>query len=153
MGAFGRIWSPLVNGIEFGAPASANRKVSADIPILCKDHYFNMVTELWFNVSYIIQAGQFRGMTEEVMLEGCMREFGFAGRKLQVEIKAKMKEKSGRSPDLFDAVVCGAWGALRRGFTIKRQAAVEHKRVDRRWKQDLKERARKHWQSEELTHS
>ena len=52
-----------------------------------------------------------------------------------------MKVKSGRSPDLFDALVAGVEGARRRGFVIKRQLAVQHKRVDNTWKRQLKERA------------
>ena len=153
MNAFGRLWSPLVNGVEFGGAASKDRKVSADIDVVCYDHYFNMVTELWFNASYLIQSGQFRGMTEDVMAEGCMREWGWQGKRIQVETKDKMKIKSGRSCDLFDSLVVGVEGARRRGFIIKRQAAVAHKRVDNRWKRDLKERAEKLWHGSELNHA
>jgi hypothetical protein len=151
MSSFARLWSPLVNGIEFGGAATATRKVSADIDHWCKDYYFNMVTELWFNVAYVIQASQFRGMTEEVMMEGCLREWGFTGKKVQVEPKDKMKVKSGRSPDLFDALCSGVAGAIKRGFVIKRQTAGTHKKVDRSWKTKLRERAKEHWKSGELS--
>src|SRR5262245_5429059 len=118
MNSFGRLWSPLINGIEFGGQGS-ERKVSADIDVMCKDYYSKYVTELWFNVSYVVQSGQFRGMTEEMMQEGCFREWGFTGtgrgQKIEVETKDKMKLKSGRSPDLFDALCCGVEGARRRG--------------------------------------
>lgn len=156
MNSFGRRWSPLVNGIEFGGAPSENR-VSADIDMLCKDYYSKYVSELWFNVSYVIQSGQFRNLTEEVMNEGCFREWGFVssgrGSKIEVETKEKMKLKSGRSPDLFDALACGVEGARRRGFIIKKQHAVAHKRVDRQWKQNLREQARKFWQSGSLDHA
>ena len=151
--AFGRLWSPQVNGVEFGGVAHSDRKVSHEIDVYCKDYYFNMVSELWFNVSYIIQAGQFRGMTDEVMAEGCMREWGYQAKKIQVEPKDKMKLKSGRSPDLFDALVVGIEGARRKGFIIKRQRSVEHKRVDHAWKKALRERSDKHWRSSELTYT
>jgi hypothetical protein len=151
--AFGRLWSPQVNGVEFGGVAHADRKVSHDLDVYCKDYYFNMVSELWFNVSYLIQAGQFRGLTEEVMAEGCMREWGFQAKKIQVEIKEKMKLKSGRSPDLFDALVVGVEGAIRRGFRIKPQRGVAHKRVDRTWKRQLRERSYSYWHGAELTHT
>jgi hypothetical protein len=153
MSAFGQIWSPLIQGVEFGGPASGERKVSQQIDVFCKDYYFNMVTQLWFNVAYTIQAGQFRGMTEEVMAEGCMREWGHQNKKMQVEPKDKMKIKSGRSPDLFDAVVVGMEGALRRGFKIKLQLAVAHKRVDRTWKKQLRERAENQWRGLDLNYS
>lgn len=156
MNAMGRIWSPHVNGIEFGGPAS-ERKVSADIDVMCKDYYSKFVTELWFNVSYVVQSGQFRGMTEEMMQEGCFREWGFVGggksARIEVETKDKMKVKSGRSPDLFDALVCGVEGARRRGFVIKKQHAIAHKRVDRTWKNQLKKRAFEHWHGNQLNHA
>jgi len=152
MNSFGRLWSPTVNGVEFGGSASKDRKVSADIDVVCYDYYYNMVSELWFNVSYAIQYGQFRGMTEEVMMEGAMREWGHQNRKIQVEPKDKMKVKSGRSPDLFDMVVVGMEGARRRGFLLKRTTAAGHKRVDRQWKQDLREKADSFWKSGQLTH-
>lgn len=140
MNAFGRLWSPNVVGIEFGGRPT-DRKVSGDLDVEASKYYFNFVTELWFAVSYMIQAGQCRGMTEELMVEGCMREWGFQSSKLQVEPKDKMKIKSGRSPDLFDALVAGVEGARRRGFVIKRQVAVQHKREDHSWKRLLRERA------------
>lgn len=153
MGAFGRLWSPQIQGVEFGGPAHADRKVSAAIDVYNKDYYFNMVSALWFNVSYVIQAGQFRGMTDEVMAEGCFREWGHQAKKIQVEPKDKMKLKSGRSPDLFDALAVGVEGALRRGFRIKTQLSVAHKRVDRTWKKNLRERAEKHWHGMELNYN
>lgn len=156
MNAFGRLWSPNVNGIEFGGQCS-DRQVSADIDVMCKDYYSKYVSELWFNVSWVIQSGQFRGMTEEVMQEGCFREWGFSGsgkgQKIEVETKDKMKLKSGRSPDLFDALCCGVEGARRRGFIIKKQHAVSHKRVSNNWKRQLQERAHEHWHGQELNYS
>ena len=140
MNAFGRLWSPNVQGIEFGGKPT-ERKVSGDMDVEASRYYFNYVSELWFSVSYLIQAGQLRGLTEDVMMEFCMREWGFQSGKIQVEPKDRMKLKSGRSPDLADATVCGLEGARRRGFVIKRQVAVAHKRVDHTWKKELRERA------------
>ncbi len=140
MNAFGRIWSPNVVGIEFGGKPT-DRKVSGDLDVEAGKYYFNFVSELWFAVSYLIQAGQCRGLTEELMMEGCLREWGFQAGKIQVEPKDKMKVKSGRSPDLFDALVAGVEGARRRGFAIKRQVSTAHKRTDYNWKKQLRERA------------
>ena len=82
-----------------------------------------------------------------------MREWGHANKKLQVEPKDKMKLKSGRSPDLFDALAVGVEGAIRRGFKIKLQLAVAHKRVDRAWKKQLRERADKQWHGADLNYA
>ena len=88
MNAFGRIWSPNVVGIEFGGKPT-DRKVSGDLDVEASKYYNNFVTELWFAVSYLIQAGQCRGLTEELMMEGCLREWGIEAGKLKVEIKEK----------------------------------------------------------------
>ena len=152
MNAFGRLWSPNVQGIEFGGKPS-ERKVSGDLDVEASKHYYNFVSELWFSCAYLIQAGQCRGMTEDVMMEGCMREWGFQAGKIQVEPKDKMKIKSGRSPDLFDAFVCGVEGARRRGFVIKKQIAVAHKRIDHTWKRQLRERAQNLARSGVLDHA
>jgi hypothetical protein len=140
MNAFGRLWSPNVVGIEFGGKPT-DRRVSGDLDVPADKYYFNFMTEMWFAASYLIQAGQCRGLTEELMMEGCMREWGFQAGKIQCEPKEKMKVKSGRSPDLFDSFVCGVEGARRRGFVIKRQVAVQHKKADHTWKRQLRERA------------
>lgn len=151
MNAFGRLWSNHVVGIEFGAQPT-ERMVSNEIDLLCKDYYINIVTELWFSVAYVIQSGQMRGLTDAVMEEGCYREFGFKDRRIYVEPKDKMKVKSGRSPDLFDALACGVEMARRNGFVIKRISAMKQMRVDRRWKDDLRQKAHEHHHAKDLTY-
>ncbi len=94
-----------------------------------------------------------RGLTEDVMMEFAAREWGFQGGRIQVEPKDRMKIKIGRSPDLADSVVCGVEGARRRGFVIKRQLAVAHKRVDHTWKNQLRERAQDLAKSGVLDHA
>lgn len=144
MNAFGRLWSPQVQGVEFGGKPS-KRAVSADISIPCDEHYYNLVSELWWSVRLVIEARQFRGMTEEMLQEGCFREWGMvSGRKVQVEPKEKMKVKMGRSPDLFDALACGVEGARRNGFQVARLSnAVRHLPGDPDWRDKLRERASK----------
>lgn len=118
MGAFARLWSPYVNGVEFGGSPS-ERMVSAERRVLCCDYYSKFVTELWYSVRLVVEAGQFRGMSEDVMAEGCMREWTMTrNNKIEVEPKDQTKIRMGRSPDLFDGVVCGVEGARRRGFII-----------------------------------
>lgn len=149
--AFARQWSPAVNAIDFGGKPS-ERPVSAAIEVSCRDYYSKFVTELWWAVRLIVEAAQFRGMTEEVMLEGCSREWTrVAGNKIEVEPKEKMKLKTGRSPDLFDALVAGVEGARRLGFqilnTARRQAPNSR---DNQWKRDLEEKARQLWHGRAL---
>lgn len=143
MGSFARLWGPNINGIEFGARAT-ERPVSSVISTMCKDYYFNFVSELWYSFRLCIEAGQFRNLSKEIMDEACYREFGRVSgdKKIQVEPKEKMKEKSGRSPDLVDALVCGIEGARRRGFVIAKLSNRVAMEDEHRWKQELKYRSK-----------
>lgn len=149
--AFAQSWSTQTNSIDCGGTPT-ERKVSSNIDIMAKDYYSKLITELWWSVALIIEAGQFRGMTEDVMNEGCMREFGMVGgNKYEIEPKAKMKEKTGRSPDLFDALAIGCEGARRRGFHIMRADNLKYeRRRDQSWKRELEQKSRELWSSSAL---
>ncbi len=139
--AFQRLWSPLTMPLDFGGKPS-ERPVSGGIDVLCCDYYSKFVTELWYSVRLIVEAGQFRGMTEDVMREGCAREWKIvSGNKIEVETKEEMKQKTGRSPDLFDALVCGCEGARQRGFVIGDIRNKEATETDDRWKRELRRQA------------
>ena len=143
-----RGWISSVS-IDCGGPAS-EKSVSEQIPMPCKDYYFNYVTEMWYSVRHIVESGQFRGMTEDVLMEFCQREWGMAGKnKIQVEPKADMKLKTGRSPDLADCVSVGIEGARRLGFIIKNlgKQIVVH-RDD--WLKGTREKARASMKKHEL---
>ncbi len=141
--AFSRLWSVDTNSIDCGGRPS-DRQVSENIDVLACDYYQKKITELWYSVRYIIEGGQFRGLTEDVMLDGCDREYKMVGaNKIEVESKADMKEKTGRSPDLFDALAIGCEGARQRGFLIKRIINLEAAEVDNRWKDELRKQALK----------
>jgi hypothetical protein len=147
-----RVWSPLVESIDCGGTPSEDRQVSDDIPVMCKDYYSKRITELWFTVRHIIEAGQFRGMTEDVMLEGCAREWTMVGKnKIEVEPKDKMKAKSGRSPDLFDALAIGCEGARQRGFSIKKLANTRYYKQSNNWKREVRDKAKELYESKQLT--
>lgn len=152
--ACARIWSPNVNGIEFGGKAS-ERPVSSAISTLCKDYYFNFVTELWWALRLCIEAGQLRNLSNDIMEEACFREWGFVSgnKKIQVEPKDKMKLKSGRSPDLCDAFACGIEGARRRGFVIAKLSNYILQEKEHRWKYDLVARAKELRESGALDYS
>jgi len=141
--AFARIWSPDVVPIDCGGTPS-DRKVSQNIDVKCSDYYSKYITELWYSVRLIIEAGQFRGLTQDAMQEGCAREWKLVGKnKIEVETKAEMKTKTGRSPDLFDALAIGCEGARRCGFIIAKLGNLEYEEKDHNWKRDLQEKARK----------
>lgn len=149
--AFARIWSPFVNPIEFGGRAT-NRQVSAELmiidpetqksrPKLCVEHFSKFVTELWFMVRYVIESGQFRGLTEEVLEDGMTREWKMvSGNKIEIESKIDTKERMGRSPDLFDWLATLVEGARQKGFVLRALAAPQKKGNDS-WKDSLRKRA------------
>ena len=88
----------------------------------CDEHYRKRITELWFSVRYVVECGQMRGMTEDVIDEGCMREYRVVGAeaKIEVETKDELKDRMGRSPDLFDWLAIAVEGCRQRGFKIQR---------------------------------
>ena len=87
----------------------------------CDEHYKKKISELWFSVRYIIECGQMRGMTQETIDEGCLREYMVVENgKFEVESKKDMKERIGRSPDLMDVAAIACEGCRQRGFKIRR---------------------------------
>lgn len=153
--AFSRLWDPLVNSVDCGGRPS-ERNVSSEIVIPCREYYSKFVTELWFNVRYSVEAGQFRGMTEECCTEFSQREWKMvSGNRIEVEAKEEMKAKTGRSPDLADAVAIGMYGARQRGFVITKLSTMAPPRDPKvaNWKEDLKKKARSFSRSGLLNHS
>lgn len=146
-------------GVEFGGSPS-ERPVRHDLycedkgkkrHVTCYEYYSKFVTELWFSVRYCIEAEQLRELPEDVMFEGCQREWGMvAGNKIRLETKKDMKERTGRSPDLFDWLATAVEGARQCGFKIQRLGSelVDHPGVNY-----VDEWSRKHnglWRSKQL---
>lgn len=155
VGAFGRLWSPHIVPIEFGGKPTERQVtwIPNGTKMTCRDYYSKFVSELWYSVALTIQSSQFRGMTEEVMNEGCMREWGIVGaNKIEVEPKEKMKMKTGRSPDLFDGLVCGVELARRFGFTISMIMAKSATKANDAWKDVYRDRMRKLEANHRLTY-
>ena len=100
----------------------------------CDEHYSKFITEMWFSVRETIESEQMRELPEDVMAEGCWREYQtVAGDKIEVEPKDELKERMGKSPDLFDWLAVAVEGARQRGFKIKRlgaEIAVENSSWD-----------------------
>ena len=136
--AFARLWSPKVNSIDFGGKPS-ERKVSREIDISCRDYYSKFVSELWWSSRLAIEARQIRGMTEDLVAEGCAREWKSVGNKTEVESKDEMKLKTSRSPDLYDCFVCGLEGARQQGFMISRLGDTALSFGNDSWKRKLRD--------------
>ena len=100
----------------------------------CDEHYSKFVTEMWFSVREAIESDQVRELPMDVMQEGCMREYAIvAGSKFEVKPKDELREKFGKSPDLFDAAALSVEGARRRGFHIQRLAEESEEGTDETW--------------------
>ena len=161
--SFARIWSADVMALEFGG-APLDQPVCQDMFIkdektgqtrlkLCSEHYSKRVTQFWFSVRYTIESNQLRGMTQELMEEGCMREWKMVrGNKIELETKEDCKKRMGRSPDEFDACAVLVQAALQRGFKIARMAATSSIQPKAEFMERLRERAGSLRRSHELTY-
>jgi hypothetical protein len=151
--AFASNWSTKTNPIDCGGSPS-ERAVSAQIQTPCNRYYSKYITEIWFNVRYAVEAGQFRGMTQQALDEFCAREWTMVkGNKIEVEPKSAMKSKIGRSPDVADAVAIGVLGAIRKGFVIDNLMSPYEKKESAKWKRDLRDKAKSVWKEGNLTYS
>lgn len=152
MAAFARIWSAYVQPVEFGGKGT-ERPVSSEIQTTCREYFDRFLSELWWMTRLCIESGQTRGMTEEVMMEGCQREWKVtAGNKVSVETKEEMKKKMGRSPDLYDSYVVLLEMARRLGFHVSRLTKPGQFMDQEKWKRDLKEKAAKLQGAGQLTY-
>lgn len=164
--AFARVFGAVVPvPIEFGGKPTT-RPVRHDLYVTdpmthqprhkrCDEHYSKFVTELWFSARYIIECDQMSGLSEDVLMELCLREYReVAGNKVEVESKSdkKAKERMGRSPDLADNLVCGIEGARQRGFRIERLGALllDTPNGLPKWLIEAESFARKHRESRRL---
>lgn len=131
-------------------------------PKRCDEHYSKFVSELWFSTRIAIECNQIRGLTNDVMDEGCARIYEIVGgNKIEVEPKSDPKKKEdlkrrlNKSPDLYDTFAIGMEGARQRGFKIKRlgSGVGEEGEDGLRW---LQEKARKQYEfmkSKELSYA
>ena len=147
--AFARIFGSVTPvPVEFGGKPS-KRPVRHDLFVQedgqsvhkrCDVHYLDFVSELWFSARYVIECGQMRELPEDVMREGCAREYGTArSNKIFVESKhdPKARERMGRSPDLFDWLVTAIEGARQRGFKIQKLGAVHVEGEETDWAETM----------------
>lgn len=153
--AFARITGKTGNPIDCGGPAS-ERQVAQGIDMTCDKYYSKFVTELWYSVRLAVEAGQVRGMTEEMVAEFCMREWKkVSGNRIEVEPKEDMKKKMGRSPDLADGASIGVEGCRQRGFVIVKigSEVLRSKPQIDGWKREARETEYKLWHSGDLEYA
>lgn len=159
--AFARIFGVTTPvPVEFGGRASS-RPVRHDLYIqdkdtrrlkTCYEHYSKFVTELWFSVRYVVESEQMRELPEDVAFEGYQREWKeVMGNKIEVETKFDMKERTGRSPDLFDWLATCIEGARQKGFKIQRLGGEITESGDINYVQEMGDRHRTLWKSKQLT--
>lgn len=122
---------------------------------MCNEEYSKFVTEMWFSVRYIIECEQLKELPMDVMVEGCMREYYTVnGDKIEVEPKDKMRERLGRSPDLFDWLAYCCEGARQCGFKIQKLGVSYGPKDDPlSWLGKQAEKHRKLFRSKQLVHS
>lgn len=151
--AFAKRWTYKTVSIDCGGKAT-ERKVSAEINELCCDYYSKLISEFWYSVRLIIDGGQFRGLTEDACLEGCQREFKLvSSNRIEIESKQDMKEKTGRSPDIFDGIAVGTEGARRLGFVISRLGGERRFRQrPEPWKLELEAKRKSVWHGKSLSY-
>lgn len=151
--SFARVWSPHINPIEFGGRAS-ERMVSAERKVTCREYYSKFVSELWYSTRHAIESEQIRGLSEEVMNEGCMREWKIVqGNRIEVEPKDATKARMGRSPDLYDCFAAGVEMARRRGFVIEKAGNDRSRQDNMDWLRKLMDKQKHLNKSKELNHA
>lgn len=149
--AFARQWSPEVNAVDCGGLPSDER-VSDHIDMQADKYFSKRITQLWWDVRFVVEAGQFRGMTEQPLTELCAREWKMvSGNRIEVESKPEFKAKLGYSPDHSDSLVIGVYGAKKRGFVIARPEILDLPKYDQAWKRKVQEQSQKAWHSKALT--
>lgn len=133
-----RLISTQIQPVEFGGKASerpnfVGRKFKEGPQkgelVPCYQVFDKFVTELWFATRYLIEADQLRELPEDTARDGYQRLWELvAGNKMSVESKKEMKQRVGRSPDLYDTFAVGVEGARRLGFVIGKGLGAKNSR-------------------------
>jgi hypothetical protein len=133
-------WSREILCVEFGGTASKN-PVSSTNSKPANQEYDRAVTELWFFFRLLLLNGQIKGLDQESATEFCRRWWSMRGSLIALETKAKMKDRTRRSPDLADAVVVTARCAAARCGLSPRARSHTQKEIDSPWKRFLAKRS------------
>lgn len=96
-------WSPKIHCTVWGA-AATDRPSAQNDGRPAREVYSNFVTELWFSVRELLEAGQILGFSHEAISQFCARQYEMAGKKYKSETKDAMRLRLRYSPDNADAV-------------------------------------------------
>lgn len=130
--SFSRILSPDINAINFGGPATQrpmanglfvyDEKNNTRRAKTCYEHFSKFVTEMAYNVRYLVENQQARNFPRQAAEEFQKRVVRFVyNDRHELETKQEYKERSGgESPNNADSVMVAVEGALRLGFQIKK---------------------------------
>lgn len=139
---FHREWSRDIYGCEFGG-RSTKDPVSDTNPKPSDQEYDRRVTQLWFFFRLLLLNEQIRGLDYETAIEFCRRWWTMRGSLIAVETKAKMKDRTRKSPDLADnAVVMTETCRARLGLSPREMGIYDQRasRSDSPWKRFLAKR-------------
>lgn len=107
-GILSQKWSSAIIPCQFGT-SPIEGPVSLDDKREATKVYGNRVTQLWYSVFHMVNAGRVRGLDPETAKEFCTRQYELKNEKTTVESKKDMKKRTGgQSPDLADpaALIC-----------------------------------------------
>lgn len=128
-----RIISAQVNAVNFGGPAT-DRPVNEDTFTIdpktkekrlmkCSEQYSKFVTELWYSVRELVEAGQARELPKPAAEEFALRDWrwvpGPLGQRYELETKPEYKARNQESPNKADVIAIAVEGARRLGFQIR----------------------------------
>lgn len=108
-----------IHSIDFGGKATDRAILVGSKEQKANELYYNFVTELYFFLSNVVQAGQFRGGDKipAAIAQLCRRPWFTTGAKKQLQPKQQYKaDNQGRSPDDADVLVGALEVARRAGF-------------------------------------
>lgn len=163
-----RIMSADVNAVVAGGPAT-ERSVTDDTfrvdpktgekkLVKCFEQYSKFITEMWFSVRELVEAGQARALPRDVAEEFALREWrwvpGPVGQRYELETKPEFKARNGgASPNKADATSIAVEGARRLGFTIKNLKGHRQEReAEDQWLERELEKHRRFVKSSELAY-
>lgn len=136
---FHKEWSREILCVEFGGRPSHN-PVSDTNPKPADTEYDRRVTELWFFFRLLLLNEQIRGLDYAACIEFCRRWWSMRGSLIALETKAKMKDRTRKSPDIADADVVTAQVASARCGLTPRSISHNEDLPDTPWKRFLKKR-------------
>ena len=132
-------WSREILCVEFGGRVP-DEPVSPTNSKSCIEEYDRKVTYLWFFFRLLLLNEQIKGLDFETATEFCRRWWSMRGPYICLETKAKMHERTRKSPDNADCSVVMAQVCAARCGLSPREYAYNEERIDSPWKRFIQKR-------------